>query len=249
MMQAYFDRTGRVQQPKYRQLCRELIALLLDHPTPPDARQIPPGDGHIVLVLPAFLTGDWATAPFRRFLRQCGLRAEGWRLGTNWGPTPGVLAGLRRRITELREQQGGPISLVGISLGGLLARDLAHSQPQDVRQVITMASPWRLPTASTIEPLVRITTRFHSRDIDLARLSRPLAMPETSLYTRDDGIVAWQTCCPEPGQGGTAIEVRGAHVTICRNPQAMIAVARCLTDPRPSADAGPSRTAARSTCS
>lgn len=55
----------------------------------------------------------------------------------------------------------------------------------------------RPATASTIEPLVRLTARFHSRDIDLARLGRPLAMPETSLYTRDDGIVAGQTCCPE----------------------------------------------------
>lgn len=232
MSQIYFDRTGQIPRPSYRQLGRELGALLLDHPPPPDARQLPHGGNHMVLVLPAFLTGDWATAPFRRFLRQCGLRAEGWKLGTNWGPTPHILEGLRQRLTELREQAGGPVSLVGISLGGLLARDLAHSQPQDVKQLITMASPWRLPTASTIEPLVHLASRFYSANVDLARLGRPLPVPEMSLYTRDDGIVAWQTCCPDPAadpaQVGNAIEISGAHLTICRNPQALTAVAERL---------------------
>lgn len=237
MSQSYFDRTGQIPRPSYHQLGRELVALLWDHPPLPDARRLPHGGGHVVLVLPAFLTGDWATAPFRRFLRQCGLRAEGWGLGTNWGPTPGVLRGLRRRLTDLRDQEGGPVSLVGISLGGLLARDLAHRQPQDVKQLITLASPWRLPTASTIEPLVHAASRFYSRDIDLARLGQPLAVPETSLYTRDDGVVAWQTCRAESAQAGTAVEVGGAHLTICRNPRALAVVAERLAGTRGTAEA------------
>ena len=102
MTQAYFDLTGRIPRPKYRQLCAEVGALLVDHPAPPDVRQLPPGGGHVVLVLPAFLTGDWATAPFRRFLCRCGLRAEGWGLGTNWGPTPGTLTGFESGISSER---------------------------------------------------------------------------------------------------------------------------------------------------
>lgn len=226
----YFDTTGRVRRPTYGQLAGEVGALLLDHPPPPDIRDLPNGGGHVVLVIPAFLTGDWPTIAFRRFLRRCNFRAEGWGLGINWGPTPEILAGLARRLRELRELEQGPVSLIGISLGGLLARDLAQRRPQDVRRVITMASPWRLPTASTIEPVVQLAARYYSADIDLERLCKPLSMPATSIYTRDDGIVAWQTCRAEDASGATGdgIEVQGAHSTIARNPQALAAVVRLL---------------------
>lgn len=243
MSQIYFDRTGKVPRPSYHQLGRELGAFLLDHPPLPDARRLPHGDGHVVLVLPAFLTGDWQTKSLRRFLRRCGFRAKGWGLGTNWGPTPRILDGLQRRLTELCAWQGGPVSLIGISLGGVLARNLAHSHPQNVKQLITLASPWRLPTASTIEPLVEIASRFYSQDVDLARLRGPLPVPATSLYTRDDGIVAWQTCFAADAacDTETAIEVGGAHVSIGCNPQALALVAQLLTGgvgPTPQAAAG-----------
>ena len=226
----FFDSSGMLSRPSYGQLGREMMALLWDHPTPPDSSQLPSGDGHVVLVIPAFLTGDWATLSFRRYLQGCGLRAEGWGLGINWGPTPGLLEGLRRRLSQLREVERGPISLVGISLGGVLARDLAQCRPNDVRQVIFMASPWRLPTASNLEPLIHLAGRFYSQDVDPSRLRALLPMPATSIFTRDDGIVAWQSCRADESATGTdiAIEVSGAHATICRNPEALAAVVRFL---------------------
>lgn len=228
----FFDRSGRVQRPSRGALVSELRAIVFDRPASPDPAHLPHGGGQVVLVLPAFLTGDWATAPFRRFLQSCGFRAPEWGLGINWGPTPRILSGLRRRLDILRDRQDGPICLIGISLGGLLARDLAHSRPDDVRQVITLASPYRLPTAATIEPLFHLVGRFYSHDIDLARLAQPLKMPELNIFTRDDGIVAWQTCRPDdaPGEAAIVHEVRGAHLTICRNPQAMMAVVRRLAE-------------------
>lgn len=230
----FFDRSRRVRRPPNAALVTELRALLFDHPATPDPAHLPHGGGQVVMVVPAFLTGDWATAPFRRFLEACGFRAPGWGLGINWGPTPRILSGLRRRLDALHYLQERPISIIGISLGGLLARDLAHSHAGHVRQVITLASPYRLPTAATIEPLFHLVGRFYSHDIDLARLARPLTMPELNIFTRDDGIVAWQTCRPDPvpGEGCVVHEVRGAHVTICRNPQAMTAVVRGLAAAR-----------------
>jgi pimeloyl-ACP methyl ester carboxylesterase len=230
----FFDRTGRVKRPPGGALVREVRALLFDHPASPDPVRLPRGGGQVVMVIPAFLTGDWATAPFRRFLQDCGFRAPAWQLGLNWGPTPRILTGLRRRLDALRALQGGPVSLIGISLGGLLARDLAHSRPDDVDQVITLASPYRLPTAATIEPLFHVVGRFYSDDIDLARLAQPLSVPELNIFTRDDGIVAWQTCRLDaiPGEDRAAHEVAGAHLTICRNPQVRAAVVRQLTATR-----------------
>ena len=180
-----------------------------------------------MLVVPAFLTTDIVTRPLRRFLERCGYRPFGWELGVNWGPTPRLLDGLRKRLRQLRALEGRPISVIGVSLGGLLARDLAHDCAGDIRHIVTLVSPFRLPTASTIEPLVRLCARFYSPDIDLSRFSSPIAVPSTAVFTRDDGIVAWQSCrCDE--MGCDPIEVTGSHLTICRNPDVLRSIAKKL---------------------
>jgi pimeloyl-ACP methyl ester carboxylesterase len=181
----------------------------------------------VVLVIPAALMPDAMTASLRRFLGRCGYRAFGWNAGPNVGPTPRILAALHRRVAELYALESGPISVVGISLGGLLARNLAHDAPESVRQVITMASPVRFPTASTIEPLFRVCAAVFRPKIDLDRLSRPPSVPSTSIYTRDDGLVAWESC-----QTDNDIEVGGPHIMICRNPKALRALAERLDPAR-----------------
>jgi pimeloyl-ACP methyl ester carboxylesterase len=209
-------------------LWREAWSLLSYFPAPPDVSRLPRGEGRVVLVVPAFLTTDAVSAPLRRFLTQCG----------NWGPTPRLLAGLRARLSELSGAAGGPIGVIGVSLGGVLARDLAHDRPGDIGQLITLASPCRLPTASTLEPLFRLLARCYSPAIDLARFAAPLRVPTTAIYTRDDGIVAWESCC-EHGAGGSAIEVSGAHLTICRNPAVLRALAECLATAPPRSATAP----------
>lgn len=224
---AIFDRTGAVRRPPYSALLRELWSLAAYRPALPDSAALPPGRGHIVLVIPAFLMGDAVTAPLREFLTRCGYRAVGWSLGVNWGPTERVLRDLRARLAELSALEGGPVSVVGVSLGGVLARNLAHDCPGEVRQVVTLASPFRLPTASTIEPLYRLCALFHTGAIDSARLAAPLPVPSTAIFTRDDGVVAWQSCVGSDGENDAA-EVVGAHMTICRNPEALSVLAKRL---------------------
>ena len=222
-----FDRSGRLRRPPIHRLAGEAWSFVSYHPAPPDPAGLPDGQGHAVLVVPAYCTNDAFSLPLRRFLDRCGFRSFGWELGFNWGPTAGLHEGLRRRFRQVRAVAGGPVSLVGISLGGMLARDLAFDFPDDVVQVVTLVSPINLPTASSLEPLVRLCLPFYSADIDPARLARPLPMPSTSIFTRDDGLVAWQSCrIDEPG--ATAIEVSGGHVSICRNPAALRAVVERL---------------------
>jgi pimeloyl-ACP methyl ester carboxylesterase len=222
-----FDRSGTVPRPPYGWLWRELRSLFTYRPPAPDSAALPPGNGHVVLVVPAFLTTDAVTRSLRQFLARCGYRPFGWELGVNWGPTPYALDGLRRRLRQLRAVEGGPISLIGVSLGGLLVRDLAFDCATDFRHVVTLVSPYRLPTASTIEPLVRLAARFYAADIDMSRLSSPLPAPSTAVFTRDDGIVAWQSCF-SAGTACASVEVSGAHLTICRNPAALRIVAERL---------------------
>jgi pimeloyl-ACP methyl ester carboxylesterase len=211
-----FDRTGVVARPSYGQLAHELTMLFGASGQPSAERDRPIGQGQPVLVIPAFLTNDAFTRPLRHFLKTRGFRVFGGRFGINWGPTPHILASLRHRVGELHDLTGRPIDLVGVSLGGILARDVAYDCPDSIRQVVTIASPFRLPTASTLEPLVRLCSPFYNDAFQAARLSQPLPVPATAFFTREDGIVAWESCRSDD-PGCTNIEVTGGHVPICRN--------------------------------
>lgn len=160
----------------------------------PVAGLAPRGDGHGVLVLPGWMTGDIATAPMRRLLRRLGYAVTGWELGRNVGPTEETRRELPRRLRALKEATGGPVSLVGMSLGGVLARRLAREHPALVRRVVTMGSP------------------FRQYETGLG----PLPVPSTAIYSRGDGIVDWQTCLD--ADGGENVEVRGSHCGLGHNP-------------------------------
>jgi len=231
-LDSYFDRSGEVLRPPYGRLWGEVGSFVFQYPKPPNPDSFPRGNGHVVLVIPGFLTPDANTGPLRRFLKRCGYRVFGWGMNVNFGPTPRLVAGLEKRFRECRSLSDGPISVIGISLGGLFARNLAFEHPRDVRHVITLVSPYRLPTASTIEPLVRICAPFFSREVDIARLATPLPVPATAVYTREDGLVAWETCRTEE-PNGVAFEVPGKHVTICRNPATLRIVAQRLAEVSP----------------
>lgn len=219
-LSSIFDRTGTVRRPAYGQLWQEFGALLTDRRTFPANSSLPSGEGRVVLVLPGFLTSDLLTMALRQFLADQGFRPFGWEHGVNLGPTPSALAHLRDRVRDLSDINGGPIAVVGVSLGGLLARDLAYDCPDRIRHVVTVASPFRLPTASTFEGLIRICQPLYDAELDIDRLARPLPVPSTAFFTRDDGVVAWESCRSDDPDCRN-IEVTGPHMTICRNPDVL----------------------------
>ncbi len=184
-------------------------------------RQAPRGDGHPVIVIPSFLRGDGHTQPLRRFLTGCGYAVEGWGLGANFGPTAAALDGIETLLAKTAQKHGRKVTLVGHSLGGVIARELAKQHPENVRQVVLLASPIHLPTASPLEPVYKLLARWHSIEIgahsSIEQLNEPPAVPVTALYTRRDGIVAWESCREIEGAMRESIEVRGAHGTMIRN--------------------------------
>jgi len=191
----------------------------------------PHGDGHRVLVLPGFTADDTSTRPLRWFLRRLEYRAYGWRLGLNLGPTDHVLDGLVNRFARVASD-GERISLVGWSLGGIYARELAFLFPDQVRQVITMGSPFRIGDSeqSNASPLYDLLSTFHS---DRAETNRPpdeqrgpLPVPSTAVYTRCDGIVPWESTMEPDGPRRESIRVRGSHCGLGHNP----AVLRIIAD-------------------
>ena len=102
----------------------------------------PRGDGHPVLVLPGLVASDTSTRPLRSFLKNRGYAVSGWRQGRNLGLREGVQHAMVDLVHELNDTHGRKISLVGWSLGGLYARQLAKMMPDRVRSVITLGSPF-----------------------------------------------------------------------------------------------------------
>jgi pimeloyl-ACP methyl ester carboxylesterase len=197
-------------------------------------RGLPRGDGHAVLVLPGLFAGDFSTAPLRRFLRRLCYDARGWKLGLNLGPTPELRETLDARLGSLYERHGRRVSLVGWSLGGIYARMLARSQPERVRQVITLATPFRdvsATHASRLVPRLRggraIASAREIRDY----LRQPVPVPATSIYSKSDGIVAWRSCLDEESSISENVEVSCSHTGMGWHVEALRVVADRLGQP------------------
>ena len=200
-------------------------------PALPILQAAPSGDGHPVLVLPGWLASDRSTQALRWFLRRRGYHAHGWRLGRNHGPTAEIVSGMAERLTHLRARHGRAVSLVGWSLGGIYARERARRRPDDVRQVITLASPFRDPDATNFL-ITRLAGARPSRPPEvLARLRSPLPVPTTAIYSRTDGIVAWDSCVEPRGPQSESVEVRTSHCGMGHHPAALLVIADRLAQP------------------
>jgi pimeloyl-ACP methyl ester carboxylesterase len=177
----------------------------------------PRGDGHGVLVLPGLLASDASTAVLRRFLRRLGYDVRGWDLGRNLGPTHQVLDELPRALSALAGHTGGRVSLIGWSLGGIYARELARKHPDQVRQVITLASPFALtdPRQSHADGAYRRRSYLHAAGGKVPtreQVAQPIGVPSTAAYSRRDGIVSWQACIEPETALHENVEVRCAHL-------------------------------------
>jgi pimeloyl-ACP methyl ester carboxylesterase len=198
----------------------------------------PRGDGHGVLVVPGLLATDLSTAPLRQFLRWLGYDVQGWSLGRNVGPTDAVLDGLPRALADLAERAGGPVSVVGWSLGGVYARELGRQDPDHVRQVITLGSPLARtdPRQSHADGVYQSWRHLHAapgRVPTPEQAGRPLPVPSTAVYSRQDGIVAWSACqAPETRQHEN-VEVRCSHLGFGVDPATWWLIADRLAAPRP----------------
>lgn len=193
----------------------------------PLMRLAPAGDGHPVLVLPGLSASDTSTRQLRAFLKGRGYRAHGWKLGNNFGPRPGVEDQMQERLAELHARYGRKVSLIGWSLGGIFAREMARRAPAQVRDVITLGSPFAgEPGASNAWWLYQLVSG-RSEDHPADRVARkvPLPVPATAIFSRSDGIVAWQGCLEQRSPTTENIEVEGSHSGLGHNPVVLYAIA------------------------
>jgi thioesterase domain-containing protein len=198
----------------------------------------PRGDGHPVLVLPGFLAGAPSTQFLRQLLRRLGYRAYDWRLGYNLGVRPRLIQRLPARVDEIRSRnEGRKVSVIGWSAGGIFARELARREPDDIRMVITLGSPIRGNQQATHAwRMWRLLNRnSQAREVvtEAARIAReePLQVPTTCIYSKTDGIVAWQCCLSRPAPETENVEVHSTHLGYGHNVEALRVIADRLALP------------------
>jgi pimeloyl-ACP methyl ester carboxylesterase len=226
--------------PSTRLLLTEPIRGLADHAAlllaTPVLAAAPRGDSHGVLVLPGLLASDSSTIPLRGFLRWLGYAVRGWDLGRNHGPTEEILAGLPRAVLEHAERTGRPVSLIGWSLGGVYAREMARRHPRMVRQVITLGSPYALhdPRQSHAHGPYQRLSFLHAPEHTLPsreQRAKPIGVPSTAVYSRWDGVVAWQACIEPETALHQNLEVRCSHLGFGVDPATLWLIADRLAVP------------------
>jgi pimeloyl-ACP methyl ester carboxylesterase len=210
------------------------------------ARLYPPGEPHAVLVLPGGLGGDGSTAHLRWGISGHGYSIHGWKQGRNMGLTETQLAGLRARVDELYALHNTPVTVIGWSLGGIYARMLGRDRPEQIRQVITLGSPFRMLAHDRFahRPFGRKNweqfVARHAVELDLLTVQeheRPgLTVPATSVYTRSDGFAPWHLSLDETGPAAANpraenVAVRASHIGLASNPAVCAVILDRLAQP------------------
>lgn len=193
---------------------------------------VTPGHGQPVMVLPGFLAHDFTTVRLRRSLRAAGYVVQGWGLGFNLGARADLLDRLAARITAFSASSGQPVTLVGWSLGGVFAREVAKLIPQDVRLVVTLGSPfsgdphannaWRLYELVNDHPVDQPPIEAHLPD-------KP-SVPTVALWSRRDGIIPPACAAGLEGERDAAIEVNCRHLGFAWARKGITAIGTVLAD-------------------
>lgn len=191
----------------------------------------PKGSGRL-MVLPGFMADDASTWLLRRFLESLGYQAAPWGLGLNRGPMMAYLPVIIETLEAWQQESGEQPSLVGWSRGGTLSREVARERPDLVASVVTLGSPVKGGVSSTsIGRMVSAQTGLTNAQINTLlreRQRRPIETPITAIYSKTDGVVAWQACVDDMNPNVTHKVVEASHVGLGFHPVVYRLVARAL---------------------
>lgn len=195
------------------------------------------GDGHPVVVFPGLGGAPFTTSHLRRFIADCGFASHCWGRGINTGPDgefDGWLDGLEADLRQRHAQCGRKVSLVGWSLGGIYARELARRRPECVRQVITLGTPFAALRGATHAETLYSLLNGNASQLTAAmqsRLRECPPVPTTSIYSKTDGVVCWRGCVQKRTPLSESVEVGASHLGMVTHPQVLRIVADRLAQP------------------
>ncbi len=197
----------------------------------------PQGDGRPILLAPGYLAGDLSMKPLALFLERLGYDARTWGLGRNGGDVDPLVQTFGARVEAVAEELREPVTLVGWSLGGVVAREAARLFSDSVREVITLGTP------IVGGPKYTSVGKFFAwrRGIDLnefelevhARNSVGLRQPLSSIYSKSDGVVDWRASVDTYNAHAQNIEVQSSHFRLGVDPKAWRIIANILAGEDP----------------
>ncbi|NCP13092.1 MAG: alpha/beta fold hydrolase [Sphingomonadales bacterium] len=181
----------------------------------------PTANPQVAMILPGFGANPVRMRYLARQLETAGHVTKRWGLGRNWGPDPVRFDQLEARLVELSERHGRQVILIGWSLGGLYAREMAKRQPQAVAKVITMGSPFSgSPRANNVWRAYQFIT---GHAVDAPPVAADLAVKppvETvALWSANDGVIAPRCAAGRPVERDRAIAMRCTHMGFTYDPQ------------------------------
>ena len=200
----------------------------------------PKGDKHPVLVLPPFTGNDMITAPLRNALAEVGYKTYGWEAGSNLGLNDKKSQHLHDLLKKIYEENGRQkVSLIGLSLGGIIARELAREHPEMVREAISVNTPFGVGMSEESVPPLLVATIQLLSDAKFSlnsegmtgRLVTPPPVPTTSIFSKTDGIAGWRACLNPKSPKAENVEVSGCHVGGFWNLEAVSVILDRLAQP------------------
>ena len=207
---------------------------------------VPRADGEAAMLLPGLFNSDRSMTIMARYLRELGHAPHGWGLGRNFGQRSIGADGqkLIERVEALVQATGRPVALVGVSMGGIMARLVAHRRPELVEQVVTVASPYAGPARST--RVWRLYEWISGESVDdpavlalAEEVRRPLPVPATAIWSASDGLVNGLGCHVPDEPGCRAVEVVSSHYGVQTRLIVLRAVAEALMGNRNSTSVRP----------
>lgn len=231
-VQDFFSFMGMYSELRFflerRHFRREVEKILAD---------LPRGDGHPVIVVPGLGADDGATQALREALQKLGYTVYGWGQGMNHGPASRMDAKLDALLMKVYRRHRCKVSIIGWSMGGLFAREMARNRPNETRRVITLVSPFAVDVEKHLSRFIlQIFRKYTGYTVERMqqRLTRTRRTPPvfcTSIYSKGDAVVRWQGCLEDPVPHAENLCVRGSHWGMVHNIEALKIVAHRLSLP------------------
>jgi len=197
-----------------------------------DLAKAPRGSGRPTVLIPGFQSPEWALSPLSWWLRKMGHGAQGWGRGTNRGRVEEDVMAMVAVVKRLAEDAGRPVALVGWSLGGVISREVARELPDAVDRVVTFGTPVVGGPSYTLAAGIygpELCAKAAQRSA-LRERERPLDLPVTVIFTRQDGVVSWPACIDRVTPFVRHVEVRSRHMTLGIDPDVWRVIAEALAD-------------------
>lgn len=199
----------------------------------PKLATAPRGDGRAVMLLPGYRADESSLRPLGRYLDYLGYETYDWGLGRNRGDVENDVVRVAMRCSEIRAARNDePVTLIGWSLGGVVAREAARLHESEVREVITMGTPIvggpkYTTVAARFAEIAELDLDEFEKEVHERNLMG-IPQPVTSIYSKSDGVVDWRASVDTYNPQALNLEVRSSHFGMGGNASIWLLIAQIL---------------------